>query len=260
MKTKHLIPLGLILFLNISCNSAKLANKVVAHRGAWTENAIPENSLASLSNAIELGCGGSELDIWMTMDNVLVVCHDPEFQGIGIETSTYEELSSEKLINGETLPKLETYIKSAQNQKKTKLILEIKTSQIGEERNMLLATHVVQMVHALKAQKDVEYICFDWNIGRKVISLDAGAIVAYLAWKETKSLQEIKNAGFSGIDYHLRMYKDDPGLVGRAKNLGLTTNVWTVNKEEDMKWLLGAGVDYITTDKPEILFNLLAQD
>ena len=39
----------------------------------------------------------------------------------------------------------------------------------------------------------------------------------------------------------------------------MSVNVWTVNKEEDMKPLIEAGVDQITTDKPLLLRELLAE-
>ncbi|WP_332911531.1 glycerophosphodiester phosphodiesterase family protein [Algoriphagus boritolerans] len=39
--------------------------------------------------------------------------------------------------------------------------------------------------------------------------------------------------------------------------MGLTVNAWTVNKVEDMKWLMEMKADFITTDEPELLFTLL---
>ena len=42
-----------------------------------------------------------------------------------------------------------------------------------------------------------------------------------------------------------------------AKKLGLTVNVWTVDDEENMKWLIDKGADYITTNEPVILQRLL---
>jgi glycerophosphoryl diester phosphodiesterase len=48
-----------------------------------------------------------------------------------------------------------------------------------------------------------------------------------------------------------------PQWIAEAKTLGLTTNSWTINKEEDMSWLLELGVDFITTDEPEKLASLV---
>ena len=42
--------------------------KVVAHRGYWTTEGSAQNSIASLQKAAEIGCWGSEFDVWMTAD------------------------------------------------------------------------------------------------------------------------------------------------------------------------------------------------
>ncbi len=47
---------------------------VVAHRGDWRE--WPENSLEAMQSAIDKGADIIELDLKMTKDSVLVVCHD----------------------------------------------------------------------------------------------------------------------------------------------------------------------------------------
>jgi glycerophosphoryl diester phosphodiesterase len=47
---------------------------VIAHRGAHRE--APENTLASLEQAIEIGCDFVELDVRRTKDGALVIMHD----------------------------------------------------------------------------------------------------------------------------------------------------------------------------------------
>jgi glycerophosphoryl diester phosphodiesterase len=47
---------------------------VIAHRGAHRE--APENTLASLERAVELGCDYVELDVRRTKDGALVIMHD----------------------------------------------------------------------------------------------------------------------------------------------------------------------------------------
>ncbi len=47
---------------------------VIAHRGAHRE--APENTLASLEQAIEIGCDYVELDVRRTKDGALVIMHD----------------------------------------------------------------------------------------------------------------------------------------------------------------------------------------
>lgn len=47
---------------------------VVSHRGDWRN--YPENSLPAVENAIRMGVDMVEIDIALTADSVLVVCHD----------------------------------------------------------------------------------------------------------------------------------------------------------------------------------------
>ena len=154
-------------------------NLVIAHRGAWKTQKLPENSIASLQEAIRIGCFGSEFDVQYTADGVAVINHNADFFGKDIATSTYQELVDfKKLGNGETIPTLEAYLKAGLNQKKTKLILEIKPqkTQINEDE---LVKKVIETVNALKATQWVEYISFSHYISTYLIANVPGARVSY---------------------------------------------------------------------------------
>lgn len=230
-------------------------NKVIAHRGAWKSKQLPQNSLASLNEAVDLGCEGSEFDVWMTSDEILVVNHDADFMGMEIEKSTYQELLSKTHENGEKLSTVEEYLSEGKKQKGTKLILEIKPSKISVERSKLVAEKSVKTVKKMKASKWVDYITFSFEGGLKAIETDPKANVAYLNGE--KSPAELMEAGFFGFDYHISVLRKNPEWIKEAKEIGLTVNSWTVNKEEDMEWLLEMGTDFITTDEPELLLKII---
>lgn len=230
-------------------------NKVIAHRGAWKAKNLPQNSIASLGEAIRLGCEGSEFDVWMTADSILVVNHDADFLGIPIETSSYKTLLGKTLPNGEKIPTVEAYLKKGMEQTGTKLIMEVKTSEISKERSLLLAAKSVQLVEDLGAEKWVDYIAFDYDMCQKIIALDPEANVAYLEGDKTP--EELKEAGFYGLDYHYSILRKNAHWIEEAHQLGLTVNAWTVNKKEDMLWLLDRKVRFISTDEPELLFEMI---
>ena len=48
--------------------------RIIAHRGGTTQ--YPENSLAAIANAINLGVDAIEIDIRLCKDSTSVVCHD----------------------------------------------------------------------------------------------------------------------------------------------------------------------------------------
>jgi glycerophosphoryl diester phosphodiesterase len=230
-------------------------NKVIAHRGAWKAQGNPQNSIASLKEAVKLGCEGSEFDVWMTSDEVLVVNHDADFEGMEIETSTYKELLTKKHENGEKLATVEEYLKAGKKQKGTKLIFEIKPSKISVERSIAVAEKSVLAVKKMKAEKWVDYITFSYEGGLKAIEMDPEANVAYLTGDKTPA--ELKEAGFFGFDYNINLLKKNPQWIKEAQALGLTVNAWTVNTAEDLIWLLDQNPDFITTDEPELLFRIV---
>jgi glycerophosphoryl diester phosphodiesterase len=111
------------------------------------------------------------------------------------------------------------------------------------------------IVKKLKAEKMVEFIAFDWDACLKFRELDKKIKVHYL--NGDKSPAEVKSANLTGVDYHLSIFKKNPKLIQEFKDLKLKTNVWTVNKEEDMKFFIDQKIDFITTDEPELLKTIL---
>lgn len=231
-------------------------NGVVAHRGAWKTKQLPENSIAALKQAIELGCSGSEFDVRMTADSVLIVTHDKDFNGLLIEENTYAKLAAFKLPNGETLPTLKDYILAGmKNNPATGLVCEIKPTST-KELNVLITKKTVALVKELNAEDFVLcYISFSYDILQKIIELDPNAETQYL--NGSKSPAELKSDGISGLDYEKSVFKRNPEWIKEAKDHGLKLNAWTANDPDDLDWLIANGFDFITTNEPELLFEQL---
>jgi glycerophosphoryl diester phosphodiesterase len=239
---------------NKKAESNFATNGVVAHRGAWKNTGAPQNSMASLKAAIDLGCAGSEFDIHMTADSVLVIYHDADYFGIPIQKENYSMLAIKKLANGESIPLLEDFIKTGMQQKQTKLVLEIKPSVKGKEWALATTRKVVQLVQQMQAQRWSVYISFDYEILLEILRLDPKAHVQYL--KGDKSPETLKEDGITGLDYHFSTYDANVDYIERAKKLGMLLNAWTVNTKERMDSLLNKKFDFITTDEPEILLQM----
>ena len=248
-------------FLTASCSVSKIFtfanNPVVAHRGAFKKNNFPENSIASLKEAIRLGCTGSEFDIRMTADDSLVINHDPHYNKLEIEKTTYAELIKTPLSNGEKLPTLHEYLSAGiAGNSTTRLVLEIKPSGIGKERAMQITDKVIAVVYQLKAQPLAVYISFDYDIVKRVHQKLPKAPVQYLNGDIPPA--QLKKDGINGADYHLNVFTKNPGWVKEAKENNIALNAWTVNKEDDMTRLLEQDFNFITTNEPELLLSLVA--
>jgi glycerophosphoryl diester phosphodiesterase len=238
-------------------NNDFLRNKVIAHRGAWKNTGATENSIGSLKHAIAMGCEGSEFDVHMSADSVLYVNHDPHIQGVSIAKSKADILRAIKLSNGENLPTLEEYLKAGIQQNKTKLILEIKMSELGKQSSIALTHKVVELVEKLRAHAWVDYISFDYDVCKEVMKLAPYAKVAYL--NGDKSPAELAQENFYGLDYHYNvLLQKNPNWVKEAQQNKLTVNVWTVNDKAMLENFLQQNVDFITTNEPELLFKLIS--
>lgn len=230
-------------------------NKVIAHRGAWKNTNVPENSIASLNHAIAMGCEGTEFDVHMSADSLPLINHDPSIQGVSIAKTHSRELLKMKLANGETLPTLENYLKAGMVQTKTKLILEIKPSELGKESSIALTQKVVALVEKLQAQAWVDYISFDYEACKEVMRVAPYAKVAYLRGDKTPT--ELATDHFFGLDYNFSVLQKNPAWIDDAKSKGLTINVWTVNDKVSLEEFLKKGVDFITTNEPELLLSMV---
>ncbi|MFM8807018.1 MAG: glycerophosphodiester phosphodiesterase family protein, partial [Sphingomonadales bacterium] len=232
-----------------------MSNPVIAHRGAFKKNGFPENSIASLREAIRLNCAGSEFDVRMTADSVLVVNHDAHYQGMLIEATPYAVLSKQPLSNGEILPTLSSYLKAGQQDKpSTRLILEIKpTDTKTAERRDLIARSVLRAVQEAGVEGYTEYISFDYDQLLVLKQRQNNAKAHYL--NGDRSPEQVAKDGIDGIDYNFSVFQKNPDWIAQAKRLKLVLNAWTVNDMAMLDWFLEQGFDFITTNEPELLFE-----
>lgn len=253
MKKRLILSMLLTAFL---CGSSAFSQtKVIAHRGYWDSEGSAQNSITALNKAHEVGAYGSEFDVSITADGIPVVNHDDSIQGFCIETSRYEEIKDLKLKNGETLPTLEDYLIQGKQNKGTQLILEIKPHKrvVNEDRAV---TAILALVQKYQLEDQVEYISFSMNICKELIRRAPFARVAYLRGEVSPG--DLKTLGFTGLDYHYKVFDKHPEWIQEAKDAGLTVNVWTVDDPAVMESMVSRGVDFITTDKPEELKAVIA--
>lgn len=227
--------------------------QIIAHRGYWQTNPpTTENSLKSLENAQDLKIYGSEFDVRMSKDGILVVNHDEHHGEMEISETDFKTLEKVKLSNGENYPMLKDYLKQGKKDKALKLIVEIKPDKTKETEDELTAK-TIKMIKEMKLESQCEFISFSLNICKKIKKLEPKFKVQYL--KGELSPQQIKDEGLDGIDYHYSIFQKNPTWIADAKSLGLITNSWTVNDIEIYKKLKEQGIDFVTTNIPEQLKN-----
>lgn len=247
----------LIMILLLAVSAVANAQEVICHRGYWDTEGSAQNSLRSLVKADSIGAWGSEFDVWMTADGVLVVNHDATFEGVTIEASKWKQLKNMHLKNGELLPTLEQMLECGKLLK-TRLIVEMKP-HTNREHELEAARKIVKMVKRMGLEDRVEYITFSYQGMKNLKELAPdGTPVYYLNGELPPS--QLNELGVAGIDYSIRVMRDHPQWIDEAHALGMRVNVWTVNSDRDMQWCINYGVDFITTNDPERLQQLLKNE
>ena len=230
---------------------------IVAHRGYWRTDGSAQNSITSLQKAAAVGCYGSEFDVWLTADGVPVVFHDATIDGIRIEDTPFATLMNHRLQNGEFIHTLQQYLTEGSKIEGCQLILEIKGHR-NEVRDKRIADMCVELVRTLGLEKKTEYISFSKVVCQRLHEISPESKVAYLNGELAPA--QIKEMGLTGIDYNEKVFVKHPEWLQEAKQLGVEVNVWTVDGEENLRHHVNLeGVDLITTNDPEILKGILAE-
>lgn len=252
--TKKLILAAAMLLTGSAAVAAQ--PKVISHRGYWTAPNSAQNSLASFTKADSVGVFGSEIDVWLTADDKLIVNHDRVYKGtdINMEKSTLKEITSIVLPNGENIPTLDAYLRLVATKPNTRLILEMK-SLSDLKREDLAAEKIIKALHKYNLLDRTDIIAFSINACLAFKKLMPDGRIFYL--NGDLAPRSIKKLGLTGIDYSMSVLRKNPKWVEQAHKEGLEVNVWTVDTEEDMRYFIDLGVDYITTDYPERLQALL---
>ena len=254
MKTKHVLMACACALFTLN---GQAQTQVIAHRGFWKTEHSAQNSITALNKAAENKLYGSEFDVQLTADGVVVVNHDDTIQGFTIGKTNYENLKDLLLKNGETLPTLADYLQAGKKQTGIQLILEIKPHKTKEQEDQIAET-TVRMVKEYGLEKQVEYISFSMNICEQLVKLTPNSAIAYL--KSDIAPKELKAKGINGIDYHYKAIEKHPEWVDEAHELNMKVNVWTVNSLKDIQKMIDLKVDYITTDQPLEVTDLIKKN
>lgn len=246
-------PLGKIKITITDEQITLVAPKIVAHRG-FHKNGIPENSIAAVVATQQRGYYGAEIDVWLTSDGIVVCNHDGYVGGKNIQTSTYQDISTIKLSNGEVTPLFTDLMTQIGKDANCKLILEFKT-QSSTDRNNTLVDKCLEIISDAGLDNMVEYIAFDYDVCKRVAQKKPNAIVGYL--NGDKSPSQLHNDGIMCMDYNYGKLNQNLVMIKEAHDLDMLVNVWTVNSDNDLMFWLNKNVDYITTDNPDRLKELI---
>jgi len=226
----------------------------VGHRGA--SYLAPENTLASIQLAWELGADAAECDVMLTADGKVVLFHDKNTKNLcgvnlSVKESTWDELSSLVVIpretnlpeyNGETIPLLQDVLATIPEDRM--LVIEIKT---GPE----ILPSLKQVISEHWKQGNISFIAFDFETIKQAKKLYPKVPCYYLSSFKAdlnKHFKAVVENHLDGVDLQHAII--DRNLVERCHASGLDVWCWTVNDPETARKMQQMGVSAVTTDRP----------
>lgn len=236
--------------------NAQSFSGVVAHRaGVWNDASLPENSIASLNKCASIGVNVIEIDVHLTKDSVVVVNHDHDFQGMDIATNDFRQLKNHaKLSNGESLSTLEEYIQEIQKHPDLKLWIDIKRSKVGMAWDVRAGEYVAKAILKTNSSAISEVIAPMFLTMVKIKMLAPQVKLHYIG--TNYHAEALKELDFAGINLQYKRYHQEFEMSSIAA-AGLKIGAYVVDDPAIMQDLLDKKVDYITTNKPQVLLDLL---
>ena len=213
-----------------------IKNKIIAHRGAFDNKTIVENTIDAFKKAIELKIP-FELDIQLTKDNKIVVFHDFDLKrlskkNIKVQETTYEELKKIDLLNTNSkIPLLKDVL--ALNHDQVYIDIEIKKTKRWKELVDLLMKELKPYLHYIVKSFDpriVKYIKknYSWVYTGLLIEYKYQNVL-FEKLVKSKSILGYCHPDFLAISKYLLKNKK---YMKKVQNIPLY--IWTIKKEEEM--------------------------
>lgn len=230
---------------------------IIGHRGACAY--APENTAASIEEAIARGADMVEFDLRRTSDGVIVLFHDRTAarlsgRNVSVSRLTFKEISGIAESRGYRLAAFEEIL--AEFGSRIPLDVEIKTRGFEEE--------VIRLLDKYPPAFEPVISSFVPGVVKRIKrlrpSLKTGLVLGCSRIPQLNILARpvidrlITGREVDSIHLHRSLASDH--VLRKLHAAGAELYVWTVNDPEEMKRFLSMGINGIVTDKPDLLHGI----
>lgn len=227
--------------------------QVIAHRGA--SKVERENTLAAFRRAGEIGADAVELDVRRTADGAMAIHHDAH-------------LGDGRLIcelNSHELPEHVPFLAEALDACAGMWVnIEIKNHPIDADydANDTLAATIA--AHLAERGEDDRWLISAFNRAT-IDAMRTFRPQVRTAWLTEgvrpsdweRVARDLANSGHIALHPYVKYLEE--GCVSAFHAAGLQVNSWTVDSPDDMRRIIGWGIDGICTNVPDVALSVLAE-
>ena len=233
--------------------------KIYAHRGAsgWDTKYAPENTMPAFEKAIAMGADGIEMDVQLTRDGEIVICHDEKIARTSDGTGWRKEYTFKELrglsfskthpeygnINIPTLRELLEFMAPTGKE----LNIELKTGVIYYEG---LEARTAAMVKEYGMEDRVIYSSFNHYSLRILKQAVPDARIGLLMGENFVDVPRYTTM-MQAEAVHPNYRHIDKEYIDKCHANGIKVTTWTVDPIVELKRFCEYGVDIIITDCPD---------
>lgn len=260
--------------------------KISVHGHRGSRGTHPENTLPAFEEAISAGAEVLELDMHLTLDDVVVVSHDPTLTGkmckdpkgrplkkpLQIRKTKLKDLKkydcgsirNEKFPEQTLVPKTPIAtldeVLTLRAQKGPKIELNIETKMDGENIPApdLFVSKVLEVLRKFGAVEAAILQSFDFRTLEAAKKLEPKLRLSCLFDEKEKDVcNRTAQIGAQFVSPHFSLVNSEEVKVCHSKGLKIVP--WTLNEESQWTAAISAGVDGIITDYPRKLIAYLSK-
>jgi glycerophosphoryl diester phosphodiesterase len=229
------------------------AARIVAHRGAYDNRRIFENTLAAFERFAAAGGWGIELDVRWTQDGVPVVSHDPDGRRLfGVDQAIAE---MDLAMLQRDLPQVPTLSEVvARFGGRLHLMVEIKSlpSRAVRPPAAILQHHF----GPLTASRDYHLLSLDPGLLQRLAFGAPQACIPIARINLRNVVQAAQSLGWGGVAGHYALIPQH--RIGVLQRRGLRVGTGFVNSPNCLYRELARGVDWLFSDRPLLLQGRVA--
>ena len=242
---------------------------MIAHRGDSAHR--PENTLAAIAGALELGVSAVEIDVQLTRDGRVVVIHDPTLDRTTSGRGDVRQLTLAEVravsagypsrfgsdFQGEHVPTLAEVLTLLRD--RARALIEIKKESVSDDAAGGIEALTVAEIRRLGVGDKVALISFDQRAILRLRQLAPEISRGRIFGRTTPDalLSEAQASGSEVVLPHKSQLSDE--LVSGAKTAGIKVATWVVDEPEELRQLARFNLYGVGSNRPCVLMDAIAE-